>query len=61
MQEPVRFDHLCNLCFFTLLLKFRVILHKLQKKAVRLMILGGKFNFAIHQHERNFYRGGLKP
>lgn len=32
MQELVGFDHLWNLCFFTLLLKFGVILHKLQKK-----------------------------
>lgn len=46
--------------FFTVLLKFGVILHKLQKKAARLVILGRKFNFTIHQHERNFNRGGLK-
>lgn len=46
--------------FFTVLLKFGVILHKLQKKAARLVILRRKFNFTIHQHERNFNRGGLK-
>ena len=48
------------LLFFTVLLKFGVILHKLKKKAARLVILRRKFNFTIHQHERNFNRGGLK-